>query len=474
MKKQLILLLFLVTLFVSACKNLNIDTRSINKTLPSQYSMGDTSKTNMASINWKQYYTDTLLIKLIDTAIANNYDLKIALQRIEISRSNLKFNNAALLPKIDATTSIGTTKYAKYTQEYAGNITTIYDGNKTVPNPLENYYLGLNSVWEIDIWKKLRNQKRASVSNYLASVEGKNFVVSNLVSNIAILYFELLALDNEYKIVQQTIQKRREALEVIKIQKETGRSNELAVQQFQAQLLDLEAFSKEISQRIVETENKLNFVMARFPQTINRNDEALFLESSINLGNGLPSELLNRRPDIRQAEQELKASNFDVQAARAAFFPNINIAAAIGFQSFNAAYLFNGPSSIGNSAVGGLVAPLVNRNALKNQFKTAKARQITAMYNYQKTVLNAYVEVVNELSNIKNLGEINALKKQQSEVLSSSVETSSDLYKTAKANYLEVLLAQENSLRAKIDLVEVQKRQKIATVNMYKSLGGGW
>jgi outer membrane protein TolC len=134
----------------------------------------------------------------------------------------------------------------------------------------------------------------------------------------------------------------------------------------------------------------------------------------------------------------------------------------------------NSPSSIGYSAAGGLITPLVNRNALKNQFATAKSRQITAMYNYQKTILNAYVEVANELSNIKKLEEINILKKQQSDVLSSAVETSSELYKSAKANYLEVLLAQENSLKAKLELVEVQKRQKIATVNIYKSLGGGW
>lgn len=474
MKRNLLYLLFVVVFVLGACKNLKQESIHTKNSMPVQYSANDTLKTSIANINWKQYYTDTILQRLIDTAIANNYDLQVAIQRIEIARSNVKFNNAALLPKIDANTSIGTTKYARYTQEYAGNVTTFYDDGKIVPNPLENYYLGLNSVWEIDIWKKLRNQKRASVANYLASVEGKNFVISNLVSNVAILYYELLALDNEYNIVKQTIQKREEALEVIKLQKQTGRTNELAVQQFQAQLLDLQAFSKEIAQRILETENKLNFVLARFPKAINRNDAALFLDMPATLQSGLPSELLSRRPDIRQAEQELKASNFDVKAARAAFFPNINIAAAIGFQSFNAAYLFNGPSSIGNSAVGGLVAPLVNRNALKNQFKTAKSRQITAMYNYQKTILNAYVEVVNELSNIKNLQEINTLKKQQSDVLSNSVEISSDLYKTAKANYLEVLLAQENSLRAKIDLVEVQKRQKIATVNMYKSLGGGW
>lgn len=474
MKKYHILVILGLTLTLNACKSLQTKTSIKSASMPSVYDSSASQKTSIASIDWRKYYTDSLLVQLIDTAIANNIDLQIAIQRIEIAKSNSRFLKAALFPKIDANASIGRTKYAKYTQEYAGNITTFYDGGKIVPNPLDNYYLGLSSTWEIDFWKKLRNQKKSGIANYLASVEGKNFVVSNLVSSVAVLYYELIALDNEYNIVMQTIQKRREALEVIKLQKETGRTNELAVQQFQAQLLEFEALSKEISQKIVETENKLNFVLARYPQKINRDDAAIFQNMPSEVASGLPSEMLSKRPDIRQAEQELKASNFDLKAARAAFFPNINIASAIGFQSFNSAYLLNSPSSIGYSAAGGLITPLVNRNALKNQFATAKSRQITAMYNYQKTILNAYVEVANELSNIKKLEEINILKKQQSDVLSSAVETSSELYKSAKANYLEVLLAQENSLKAKLELVEVQKRQKIATVNIYKSLGGGW
>lgn len=474
MKKYYLIVLLCIFFTITACKNLQTDTTINSKALPSNFDTSASVKTNIANINWRKYYTDSLLINLIDTALANNFDLQIALQRIEIARSNVKFNKAELFPKIDLNASMSTTKYARYTQEFAGNSTTFYDGNRIVPNPLDNYYLGLSSTWEIDVWKKLRNQKKSSIANYLASVEGTNFVISNLVSNVAVLYYELLALDNEYKIVKQTIEKRAEALEVIKFQKETGRANELAVQQFEAQLLDFEALSKELSQKIIETENKLNFILARYPQKIIRNDDALFTEIPSEIATGLPSELLSKRPDIRQAEQELWSSKFDLKVARAAFFPNINIATAIGFQSFNSAYLFNTPSSIGYNLAGGLIAPLVNRNALKNQFNTAKSQQINAMYNYQKTILNAYVEVANELSNMRNLQEINRLKKQQSEVLSNSVETSSELYKSAKANYLEVLLTQENSLKAKIDLIEVQKRQKIALVNIYKSLGGGW
>ena len=184
--------------------------------------------------------------------------------------------------------------------------------------------------------------------------------------------------------------------------------------------------------------------------------------------------MLANRPDVREAEFQIEASKFDLKAAKAAFFPNFNITASFGFQAFNPEFLFQSPASIAYSVMGTLVAPLINMNALKAQFNTAKANQLTAMYNYQKTILNGYVEVANELSNIQNLQQIHSLKKQQSEVLKQSVETSNELYKYARASYLEVLIAQQSALQANLELIDVTKRQRISTVNIYKALGGGW
>lgn len=180
------------------------------------------------------------------------------------------------------------------------------------------------------------------------------------------------------------------------------------------------------------------------------------------------------RPDIREAEFQIEASKFNLKAAKAAFYPNFNITASFGFQAFNPEFLFSSPASIAYSVMGTLVAPIINRNALKARFSTAKANQLTAMYNYQKTVLNAYVEVANQLSNIQNLQQITALKKQQSEVLQQSVTTANELYKYARASYLEVLIAQQNALQSNLELINVTKQQRLSTIIIYKALGGGW
>jgi NodT family efflux transporter outer membrane factor (OMF) lipoprotein len=449
-KHHHIFIVVVLLIVISSCKTLNTNLTIPEKKIPASFQTS-TDTVTIAAINWKQYFADTLLIKLIDTALVSNFDLQMALQRIEIARSGIRFSTGELFPKVDGNIWAGSTRYGKYTESGQGNATTPYpdDPNSIIPNPISDYYLGLTTTWEIDIWGKLRNQRKGAISNYLASIEVKNLVVSNLVADIAISYYWLIVLDNELEVLQQTIQKQQEALDIVKFQKETGKTNELAVQQFQAQLFNSQALEKETLQQITETENKINFLLGRFPQPIERKKETLFEKIPQQISSGVPSQLLSYRPDIREAEYQLQATKFDLKAAKAAFFPNINIAAGLGFQSFNPQFLLN-PTSIGYSAASGLFAPLVNMNALKAQFNTAKANQLTAMYNYQKTILNGYVEVVNELSNIQRLQEINLLKEQQSEVLTNSVETSTELYKAAKANYLEVLLAQQSSLQTKL------------------------
>jgi len=461
-------------LIFSGCKTLNTNLTIPEKKIPASFSSASTDTTNIAEINWRQYFADTLLVKLIDTALAGNIDLQMALQRIEAARASVKLANGALLPQVGLNINGGVRKFGLYTMDGAGNITTEITPGQIVPINLPDMYVGLNASWEIDIWGKLRNQSKSAFANYLSSIEGTNFVISNLIADVTISYYELIALDNEQEIIRQTIQKQQEALEVIKLQKETGRANELAVQQFQAQLLNSQALEFETKQQILEQENLINFLLGRYPQAVQRNKEVLFQEMPQQFASGIPSQLLSNRPDIREAEFQVQASKFDLKAAREAFFPNLNITAGLGFQAFNPEFLFTSPASLAYSVLGGLVAPLVNMNALKAQFNTAKASQLSAMYNYQKTILNGYVEVANELSNIENLKKINTLKKQQSDVLIQSVETSTELYKTAKANYLEVLIAQQNSLQTQFELISVNKRQRIATVNIYKALGGGW
>ena len=461
---------------LTGCSSLNTALSIPEKTLPDTFTqtVDKQEAITVASVNWREYFTDNNLQNLLDEAVKNNPDLQMALQRIEISRSSIKLANGALLPQVSLNVGGSVRRFGLYTMDGAGNSTTQITPGQTIPTNLPDMYLGMQSSWEIDIWEKLRHQRESAISTYLASVEGTNFVISTLVADVASYYTELLALDNELALVQQTITKQQEALEVIQLQKEVGRANELAVQQFHAQLLNTKILEKNIQQQVIEVENKINFLLGSYPKPIKRNKDVFAHELPVQIASGFPSQLLANRPDIREAEFKIQATQFDLQAAKAAFYPNFTITASLGFQAFNPEFLFSSPASIAYSVFGTLVAPIINMNALKAQFNTAQANQLTAMYHYQKTVLNAYVEVANQLVAIENLQQVNLLKTQQNVLLKKSVETSGELYKTARATYLEVLLAQQNALQSNIELIGVIKQQRLSAINIYKALGGGW
>ena len=308
----------------------------------------------------------------------------------------------------------------------------------------------------------------------MGSVEGKNWTVTNLITEISTAYYELLALDNELEIIRETINLQQNALDIVTLQKQAAAANELAVKQFEAQLLNSKVLEIEVLQKITETENNINFLLGGFPQPINR-DKSVFNQSiPLQTKVGIPSDLLKNRPDVRQAEFDLMASKANVKSARAAFYPSLNITGALGFQAFNTAFLFSSPQSVAYSLLGNLTAPLINRSAIEAEFKTAKANQTEALYNYQKSIINGYVEVYNELANIKNLELIYDYKNKEVNILTQAIETSSELFKTGRANYLEVLLTQQNTLQSKLELVDAKKRQYKAVINIYKALGGGW
>ena len=476
MKNQIyhLIYIFFASLIFPGCKTIITNLSITENKIPLSFNSSQTDTATIAALNWSQYFSDTLLVKLIDTAISGNIDLQMALQRIESARASVKLVKGATLPQVALNMNGGVRKFGLYTMDGAGNITTEIIPGKIVPINLPDMYVGLNASWEIDIWGKLQNQRKSAFANYLSSIEGTNFVISNLVADVALAYYELIALDNELVIITQTIRQQQEALEVVKLQKDAGRSNELVVQQFHAQLLNSKIYEFEINQKILEQVNLINFLLGRYPKSIERRKENIFFKIPLDISSGLPSQLLSNRPDLREAEFQLQATMFDLKVAKAAFFPNLMITAGIGFQAFNSKFLFVNPASLAYSALGGLVAPLVNRNALKAQFNTAKASQLSAMYNYQKTILNGYVEVVNELSNLDMLQQVISLKQKHSDVLTQSVETAYELYKSGRATYLEVLLIQQNSLQTQLELINVNKRQHFAMVNIYKALGGGW
>ncbi|MCB0510764.1 MAG: TolC family protein, partial [Bacteroidetes bacterium] len=189
---------------------------------------------------------------------------------------------------------------------------------------------------------------------------------------------------------------------------------------------------------------------------------------------GLPSDLLENRPDIRMAEQELEAAKLNIKVAKAKFFPSFGINAGLGFQAFNPKFLFNSPASILASVAGEMLAPLVNRNAIKAEYKNANSKQIQAAFEYEQAIINGYREVVIQISKIDNMQKNYELKKQQVELLTQSIEIANDLFQSARADYMEVLLTQRDALEAKMNLIASKKEQMKATIDLYRALGGGW
>lgn len=450
--------------------------RTENKSVPNAYGVTGTAQDtiNSGKIKWKQYFTDPDLVALIDTALVNNQELNITLQEIQIARNEVRARKGEYLPFLGLQGSAGLEKVGKYTRNGATESNLEIKPGKENPEPLPDYRIGAYASWEADIWGKLHNAKRAAVSRYLSSVEGKNFVVTNLIAEVANSYYELLALDNQLAIVKQNIEIQTNALEIVKLQKESARVTELAVRRFQAQVLNTQELQFDIQQRITETENRINFLLGRFPQPIKRSTGAFVNLVPNAVSGGIPSQLLANRPDIKQAEMDLAAAKLDVKVAKAKFYPSLGISAGIGYQAFDPTYLIKTPQSLLYSLAGDLSAPLINRNAIKADYYSANSKQVQAVFNYEKTIVNAYVEVANQLSKINNLKSSYDLKSKQVDALNQSIDISNDLFTSARADYMEVLMTQRDALESKFDLIEIKMQQMGATVNIYRALGGGW
>ncbi|WP_426791552.1 TolC family protein [Sphingobacterium sp. WOUb80] len=466
---------FSLSAAVTGCKVPKATQIQENKFVPQQFTDTDKSDTiNSASVKWREFFTDPNLVVLIDTALKNNQELNVTLQELAIAKNDILLRKGALKPTVGLRAGGGVEKVGRYTSQGAGDASTEIAPGKEMPDPLGDLTIGAYASWEIDVWKKLKDSEQAALNRYLATVEGKNFVLSSLIAEVARSYYELLALDNQLTIIKQNIELQDNALAVIRLQKQAARVTELAVQKFEAEVLKTKGMEFETRQQIKETENRINFLLGRFPQEIKR-DKSNFVDLiPTKVQTGIPSQLLSNRPDIREAEYELAAAKLDVQIARKEFYPSLEISAALGLQAFKPSYLFKMPESVLYNLIGELAAPLINKNGLKAEFNTANAKQIQAVYNYEKTILNAYLEVSTQLSNIENLGRSYDFKTKEVEVLNNSVSVSNDLFKSARADYMEVLMTQRDVLDSKLELIETKKQQLNAVVNIYKDLGGGW
>lgn len=451
---------------IGSCKIASPPSLPVAATLPASY-VGSSDTTTDGNIRWQQFFTDSVLTELITTALSNNLDLLTAVQRVEMARANYRIREGAFFPSLNL---VASANLGNVNPNMVGNA----DQDQRINNLRQEYFVGLQSSWEIDAWGKLKNQKKAAYARYLASEKGKHLITTSLVAEVARLYYELLAVDNELEIIRKNIDYQQIAVDMINIQKMGGRATELAVQQSTAQLLSTKALEKEKQQRIVEIETEINFLLGRYPQNIKRKNDISEVTLPETLNEGIPSALLLNRPDIKQAELELEAANADVQAARAAFLPSISISPYAGFNALSASRLLQSPESLAAGILGGVTAPLFNRNRIRSDFDYSVASRYEAFYAYQRSIIRGFGEVVNNIQDIQNLLEIYALKEEEVSVLSSAVSTSNILFTSGFATYLEVITAQKSVLEAELEMANIKKEVFHSVIRLYKALGGGW
>lgn len=459
-----------------ACNLPRTASKSLLPVPDAYYSFEDSARTE--NVSWQSLFEDPVLKSLIDTAVKNNLDLQNTLEYIAISRANLLFNRGLGLPSLDGFVSGAADKFGRYTMTGVGNFDTnlspnITEDQKVGTRPTQEYFLGLKSSWEIDMWGKLRSRKKAAAARLLATEQGRQWAVTQLVTQVATLYFELLATDSKQEIIRRNIVLQEHSLEVVKAMKEGGRATSLAVQQFTAQLLQTRSLEQETRLHIMRLENELNTLQGRFPQPVSRGDSInrQFIPQTI--AAGIPADLLRKRPDILEAELQLEATKADTDAARKAFFPSLTLTPYLAFNAFKLPLLFANGSLV-YGLLGGVTQPIFNRYQLKADFAVANAEQNIAFNTYQKTVLQGYQEVLTNLQGIAQYKKVVALNDEEVQTLAEAVSTAHDLYLGGYASYLEVITAQKGVLDAELNKTMSQRLLLQSIVDTYRALGGGW
>jgi multidrug efflux system outer membrane protein len=435
---------------------------------------GWVTEENSSCIPAADFFNDPNLISLIDQALFSNQQLRILAQDIAIANNEVWRRSGAYLPFVTFGANASLNKLSTFTPAGADLSQIVAPNGKPFPNPLPDFLMAADITWQIDIWRQLRNARDAQGLRYLGTIDGRNYVVTRLVAEIADNYYRLMGLDNQLETLDRTIALQEQSLKIAEAQKEGARGTELGVQRFLAEVRKNQSQKLITYQNVIETENRINFLCGRYPQRVQRISSQFIDLQLQTLSLGVPSQLLQNRPDIREAERELEAAGLDVRVARADFFPKLLITSGVGYEAFNAKYLFQTPQSLIYSVAGGLVAPLVNRRAIQADYLNANARQLQALYDYQRTILNAFTEVVNRVSKVQNYTQSISLKRQQLTSLESAVDVAGKLFQNARVEYIDVLFAQRDRNEARIVLIETKQEQLSAIVNAYQALGGGW
>lgn len=445
----------LVVLLLSGCRLGHHYTRP-DLHLPQRLDARCADSLSVADMNWWELYSDTVLQELISRTLQHNKDLKIAVARVKELAAAKRVDYAALFPKLDVRLHAD-----KETTNYGGDA---YDADRA-------YELHGVFSWEVDLWGNLRWAKEKSVAEFLASVENQRAVQMSIIAQVAQSYFELIALDNEYLIVTQTVQARRESVRLARLRFEGGLTSETAYQQAQVELARTSTLLPDLERRISLKENELSVLTGDYPHHIRR--QALFrnARSFDDLPVGLPATLLERRPDVRRSEQELIAANAAVGVAYTNMFPRLQLTATLGAESDDIGNLLKSPYSF---LAGNLLQPIFAMGRNRAMHKARKAACEQAAYKYEKTVLQAFADARNAIVDYNKVREIYESRLQLEQASKTAVELAQIQYINGYIGYMDLLDAQRGYLDAQIGLSNALRDSQITLVNLYKALGGGW
>ncbi|OUN73735.1 TolC family protein [Barnesiella sp. An55] len=416
-------------------------------------STASTDTASIADLSWRELFTDPLLQNLIDSGIANNTDLNIARLKVDEAQALLTASKLAYLPSISLTPQ--------------GTIRSVEGSSAT-----KSYDLAASADWEIDIFGRITNAKREAKAVLEQSEAYRQAVQTQLVATIANSYYTLLMLDKQLEISRSTAEIWAENLRVMKALKEAGQTTEMAVAQIEASKLSVDASLLSLQQQIIEMENSISTLLGDVPRQIERStlDTQSFPDT---LSVGVPLQLLQRRPDVRQSEAALAAACYVTNQAYAAFYPSITLSGSAGWTNAAGAVITN-PGQWLFSAVGSLVQPLFNRGQNVANLKVAKAQQEEALLSFRQSLLDAGTEVNNALLQWQTARQRLVLDQQQIAALQSAVRSSELLMLHSSQNYLEVLTARQTLLEAELSAVSDRFDEIQGVINLYHALGGGY
>lgn len=436
--------------------------RSSNNDVP----QADTN--SMATVRWKDFFTDIALQEIIDSVLHRNYDMATALNNIRLNDEYLKQAKVSWLPSVSANVSASSDRFSDNSLD--GKYGISLDNSA---NHLDDYSASLGVSWEIDIWGKIKDKKEAALATWLQSKEATKALQTKLIASTASAYYNLLMLHEQLKIAKKNLVLTDSTVQIIRVQMENGEATTLAVQQAEVQQKNIASLIPTLEQALGIQENALSILMSRQPSALIITQDLFSFIVPDNFKTGIPANLLSQRPDVKESEAALRAVNARIGVAQANMYPSLSINAAGGLNSFQSSKWLVLPTSLFGNVAGNLLQPIFNKRQLKTQLNITKIEYEQAANNFKSKLLNAAAEVSDALMQSEKLKEKIEIAHSQNLILQKALPNAQLLFTNGMANYLEIITAQQSLLQNELGFADLKRQQITAYIQLYRSLGGG-